>query len=170
MKENARYVKMDRLNSNNGAWLMVVVILMGVLLWLMVSIIPSKESDYNQAMSQLASCKCQEMQYETEVPMSECPYAETCIQYRHRKKCWRTKCIEIHNFITGRFLPDENKIECYDLSKAYFRELSGQKIYINTLKDLYWNGEKWWIQIGYGTAKTYDIKSQKFTLSEVGLG
>ena len=134
---------------------------------------------YNQAMNQLADYKCKEQQYEA-MPITVCvnltvmnaPY---CILFTEEGLCCYNTGYEHKNFTTGRFLQEENKIECWKIGESIIN------IYNDLVKqDLIKESLIEWVS----TNRCYDCKtkipcamecsdciekSQKFTLEELGI-
>jgi len=102
-----------------------------------------------EIMNQLAHYKCQEMTYEVSYEKELCCYNNTI------PECITCHKIEWQNFTTGRFLPDENKIECIYLPE-----------YIKPNEDFTWCYDS--VHDYHGQCYTI-LKSKKFTLEELGL-
>ena len=138
------------MKGNNATFIFIMGMLFGVIIItlsiaLEIDILPPNQ----ELMDQLAHYKCQEMTYEVSYEKELCCYNNTI------PECITCHKIEWQNFTTGRFLPDENKIECIYLPE-----------YIKPNEDFTWCYDS--VHDYHGQCYTI-LKSKKFTLEELGL-
>ena len=137
---------------------------------------------YNQAMNQLADYKCKEMQYEIEeiiirpiisidescINKPACGGAMICppdTSYIYvENEGFMCKKQKYKNFTIGRFLPEENKIECIKIDNQTLYDYQ----YYKDRKSLF-DFLKTCVKCGAEGCGSCVEKSQKFTLEELGI-